>query len=588
SGQAWNGSFIMGGGSAVHHQRHGKGLMTERITSLLTRLYPQADIPTLTTRLIARIEQTKARIKPTPPRESIAEHDVLLITYGGSLRREGQAPLQTLYQFATKHLQGVISAIHILPFFPYTSDDGFAVKDFYQVNPDLGTWDDIRRIADRFELMADLVINHMSAQSDWFKGFLADHPAFAGLFRTESPEANLNAVVRPRVTPLLTPFERPNGDMVHVWTTFSADQVDFDFRHTETLMRMVDVLLFYVEQGAQWIRLDAIAFLWKIVGTNCLHLPETHAVVQLLRAILDQAAPHVILITETNVPHPENISYWGNGYNEAHVVYNFALPPLLFYTLLSADSTHLRDWVNTLKAPSPQTTFLNFAASHDGIGVRPAEGLLDADELALLVAHVERRGGGVSFRRYGDGTLVAYELNSTFLDAVTDPDQSIEMQVRRFLVSQAIMLAMAGIPAIYIHSLLGSHNDVEGVIRAGYKRAINRQVLNADEIEAELAREDSFRSMVFYGYLSLLQIRCGQRAFHPNAPQMAVDLGNPAVFALLRGDAQIGRVLAVHNVSAQPQTVTLEFKGYDLISKQGVSAGEWTLAPYQIMWVAGP
>jgi glycosidase len=223
-----------------------------------------------------------------------------------------------------------------------------------------------------------LLINHMSSQSDWFKGFLAGYPAFDGLFRTESPDADLSAVVRPRVSPLLTPYQRPNGETVHVWTTFSADQVDFDFRHPETLMRLIDVMLFYVEQGAQLVRLDAVAFLWKIVGTSCIHLAETHAVVQLLRAILDEAAPHVALITETNVPHAENISYWGNGCNEAHLVYNFALPPLLFYTMLAADSTHLREWVNTLKAPSPSVTFLNFAASHDGIGVRPAEGLLDA------------------------------------------------------------------------------------------------------------------------------------------------------------------------------------------------------------------
>ncbi len=560
--------------------------MTEQLVSLLTRLYPHADIPSLTTRLRARIEQTKARIGTPASTDFVTEHDALLITYGGSLRRKGQAPLQTLYQFATTYLQDAISAIHILPFFPYTSDDGFAVKDFYRVNPELGTWDDIRQIAGRFDLMVDLVINHMSAQSDWFKGFLAGHPAFAGLFRTESPEADLSAVVRPRATPLLTPFERPNGDVVHIWTTFSPDQVDFDFRHTETLMRLIDVLLFYVEQGARIIRLDAVAFVWKITGTTCLHLEETHAVVQLLRAILDQAAPCTILITETNVPHPENISYWGDGYNEAHLVYNFALPPLLFYTLLSADSTHLREWVNTLETPSPRTTFLNFAASHDGIGVRPAEGLLNADELALLVAHVERRGGGVSYRRNGDGTLVAYELNCTFLDAVTDPNEPPEMQVRRFLVSQAIMLAMAGVPAIYIHSLLGSHNDVDGMIEAGYKRAINRQTLNADEIEAELLQEDSFRSRVFHGYLRLLQIRRAQRAFHPNAPQLAIDLGNSAVFALLRGDAEAGRILAVHNVSPQPQTIVLDFKGCDLIGERNVAPGECTLAPYQIMWVA--
>jgi glycosidase len=194
----------------------------------------------------------------------------------------------------------------------------------------------------------------------------------------------------------------------------------------------------------------------------------------------------------------------------------------------------------------------------------------------------------VSFRRYGDGTLVAYELNCTFLDAVTDPDEPPELQVQRFLVSQAIMMAMAGVPAIYIHSLLGSHNDVEGMIRAGYKRAINRQQLNADHIEAELAQEDSFRSRVFRGLLRLLSLRQAQRAFHPSAPQMSVDLDNRAVFALLRGDSQMGRVLAAHNVSHSPQTVALDFRGYDLVGQQGVSPGKHTLAPYQIMWIAGP
>ena len=560
--------------------------MTESIQRLLARLYPMADHAALMARLAARMEQTRARISPPAQRELFSEQDVVLITYGGTLRRHGESPLRTLHDFGARRLRGVVSAIHILPFFPYSSDDGFSVQDFYQVDPELGDWDDVRRIGQDFGLMFDAVFNHMSAQSEWFRAFLAGDPEFANLFRTESPDADLSGVTRPRVSPLLTPFERPNGEIVHVWTTFSADQVDFDIRHPDTLLRLIDILLFYVEQGASIIRLDAIAYLWKTVGTSCIHLEETHQVIQLMRAVLDEVAPHVIIITETNVPHWENISYWGDGTNEAQMVYNFTLPPLLFHSMLAGNAVRLREWVNTLQAPSPRTTFFNFTASHDGIGVRPVEGILDDDELAALVAHVERQQGRVNYRRHPDGSQTPYELNCTYVDAVTDPDEPLENQARRFLVSQAVMLALAGVPAVYIHSLLGSRNDVEGMLALGHNRAINREQLDVDAVEQELAQPGSFRRLVFEPYQHLISVRRSQRAFHPNAPQQALDVGSPAVLALLRGDDSTGRVLALHNLSGSPQTVRVAFNGRDLVGGAAVSAGSVKLEPYQALWVA--
>lgn len=559
--------------------------MTERIDSLLARLYPDADRPALLARIQARIDQTRARVAPPPSGELYSERDVVLITYGGTLRRAGEAPLRTLHDFAARHLKDTFSAIHILPFYPYSSDDGFSVQDFYAVNPALGGWDDVRRIGADFEMMFDAVFNHMSAQSDWFRAFLAGDPAYATLFRTESPDADLSAVTRPRVSPLLTPFTRADGETVHVWTTFSADQVDFDIRYPDTLLRLLDILLFYVEQGARLIRLDAIAFLWKIVGTTSLHLPETHAVIQLMRAVLDEAAPHVIIITETNVPHAENISYWGDGVNEAQMVYNFTLPPLLFYSLLTGDATRLRDWINTLQAPSPRTTFFNFTASHDGIGVRPVEGILAPDEVAALVRHVERQGGGISYRRQPDGSQTAYELNCTYVDAVTDPDEPTALQARRFLASQAVMLALAGVPAVYIHSLIGSRNDIEGMRAAGYNRAINRATVDLDALEGELDQRGSFRAQVFDHYCALIQARRGHPAFHPNAPQQAVDVGGAAVLALRRGDTG-GRVLALHNLSGTTQTVAAPFAGRDLLNGAAVAAGPVVLEAYQVLWIA--
>ncbi|NJL93722.1 MAG: DUF3459 domain-containing protein [Anaerolineae bacterium] len=412
--------------------------------------------------------------------------------------------------------------------------------------------------------MLDAVFNHMSAQSEWFRHYLAADPAFVGRFRSEEPATDLSQVTRPRATPLLTPFQRPDGSVVYVWTTFSADQVDLDFRDPTTLLSVLDALLFYVSQGARLIRLDAIAYLWKVAGTSSIHLPETHRVIQSMRAVLDAAAPGTLIITETNVPHAENIAYFGDGHNEAHLVYNFTLPPLLFYSLLAGDATKLREWINTLETPSPQTTFFNFTASHDGIGVRPVEGILSAQELQRLLDHVLALGGHVSYKANSDGSQSPYEINCSYVDAVNDPAAPQAEQVARFLLSQGVMLALAGVPAVYIHSLLGSHNDLAGMQQAGYPRAINRAVLDAKPLGAELATPGSFRAQVFERYRELIRIRRAQPAFHPNAAQAALDLGQAGVLALRRSAPQ-QTLLALFNFSGAPQQVELPGAGRDVL-----------------------
>lgn len=563
--------------------------MSDRVYELLTRLYDEAGARAAYEGTVNVIETYKPRIARSAKSDGdlFSQRDVILITYGDTLQHNGEAPLRTLHRFARDKLDGVVSAIHILPFFPYSSDDGFSVQDFYAVNPDLGDWPDVVDLGSDFDLMFDAVFNHMSAQSDWFRRFLAGEDGYAGMFVTESPDTDLSAVTRPRAHPLLTAFERPNGDTIHVWTTFSADQVDFNAKDPVTLVRLLDILLFYVEKGARIIRLDAIAYLWKEAGTNSIHLEQTHDVIRLMRAVLDAVAPEVIIITETNVPHAENVSYFGDGGDEAQMVYNFTLPPLLFHTVLSGDSTRLREWVNTLETPSDMTTFFNFTASHDGIGVRPVEGILNEAEVNALVAHVKARGGRVNYKRNSDGSESPYELNCTYVDALTDPAESEDMQVKRFLMSQAIQLALTGVPAIYIHSLLGSHNWLEGMAQTGHNRTINRQKLDTDAILAQLDDADSFRAKVFYGYVHLIQTRIQQSAFHPNAGQSAVDTGNPSVFALQReSDSQM--VLAVYNVTGTPQNVDLSALlpdgGRDLLAGQAHS-GTVELPPYAVLWL---
>jgi len=555
--------------------------MTEKIHTLLHTLYPPDDAQSLYEAILARIRTAE---RPIPRKNTLYhQQDVLLITYGDSLIHADEAPLATLRGFANHRLKSLFSGIHILPFYPYTSDDGFSVSDFYAVNPILGGWEDVRALGESFDLMFDAVFNHMSAKSEWFTRFLADDPNFAGLFRTESPTTDLSLVTRPRTSPLLTPFIKPNGETTHVWTTFSDDQVDFDPATPTTVLRLIEILLFYVSQGATYIRMDAIAFLWKIVGTTSLHLPQTHAVIQVFRAVLDEIAPQVVIITETNVPHRENISYWGDGHNEAQMVYNFTLPPLLFYSLSVGDGKKLRDWVNTLQTPSDHTTFFNFTASHDGIGVRPVEGMLSADELAVLVSITENRGGKVSYRTGVDGTKTPYELNITYVDAIINPQDAHDLQVKKFMVSQAVMLSLAGVPAVYIHSLLGSRNNIAGRERTGQNRTVNRAKLDVTRLASELDTPHTLRHDIFVAYANLLQKRRGLSAFHPNAPQTALDIGNDAVFALMRGDGE-ARILAIYNLTDTPQTLSEALFGYDVVSNTPID-GQTALAPYQVLWL---
>ena len=433
--------------------------------------------------------------------------------------------------------------------------------------------------------MFDAVINHISAQSEWFQRFLADETSYQGLFAVASPEQDLSLVTRPRTSPLLTPFRKANGETVYVWTTFSDDQVDLNYQNPDTLLRILDVLLFYVRQGAQVIRLDAIAYAWKEIGTNCIHLAQTHALIQLMRAALDQVAPRVILITETNVPHAENVSYFGDGYDEAQMVYNFTLPPLLFHTMLAGNARQLSAWANTLITPSERTTFFNFTASHDGIGARPVEGILSPTELGNLIAAVENRGGRVSYKANADGSRSPYELNITYVDALADPTLPGGLKAKCFLCSQAVMLALAGVPAIYIHSLLGSHNDIAGMEQSGHNRRINRAKLDAGTVELALEDASSQRAAIFYPYLNLIRARIQHRAFHPKSGQETSVLNGGQVFVVKRMAAN-DTILALFNVTATPQTITIhQAAERDILDDSFSPQPTFTLEPYQTRWL---
>ncbi|HTI99597.1 MAG TPA: sugar phosphorylase [Dongiaceae bacterium] len=554
-----------------------------RLRSHLDFLYDAATAAATETALRELIARHRLAAPPhAGPAPALSQRDTLLITYGDQVTEPGAAPLHTLAEFAATYLAGVVSGIHILPFYPWSSDDGFSVKDYFAVDPALGGWDEIRALGRRFDLMFDAVFNHMSAESEWFQRFLRDDPEFRDFFVTVTGHPDLSQVVRPRALPLLTNFETAAGPR-RVWTTFSADQVDLNFKNPQVLRALVAALLFYVAQGARFIRLDAIAFLWKEIGTPCLHLPQTHHVIQLLRTVLDAAAPQVRLITETNVPHRDNISYFGDGTNEAQLVYNFALPPLVLHTLAMGNAEKLTAWAQSLQLPSDQVTFFNFLASHDGIGLNPARGILSPAEIDALVARATAHGGFVSYKNNPDGTKSPYELNINYFDALSNPagGEPLEIQVGRFVVAHGILLALAGLPGIYFHSLFGSRGDRTGAESSGIPRRINRQKLTRAKLETELEDAASLRAQVFSRLRQLLERRRNCAAFEPAGTQkvLAVD---PRVFAVWRQSPD-GRTTAVclHNVTAETVMVKVPPPA---AAGSGCNATH-TLAPYAVEWM---
>ena len=519
------------------------------------------------------------------------ERDTVLITYADSIQdaRLG-SPLAALHSFACQHLKGAIRTIHLLPFCPWSSDDGFSVIDYRQVDPECGTWGEIEQLGGDFDLMFDLVLNHCSSRSSWFNDYIAGIEPARHYFLEMDPEGDYSQVVRPRTSPLLTPTRTRDGES-YLWTTFSADQVDLNWQNPDVLFEFIDILMWYLSKGMRIVRLDAVAFLWKNNGTKCIHEPETHEIVRLLRDILEIIAPQAVLLTETNVPHEENISYFGAG-DEAQMVYQFSLPPLLLHGLITGNASYLTQWATELAPPPTGCTFFNFTASHDGIGVRPIEGLLPKSETDRLIQHVERAGGKISWRGMPDGSKQPYELNITYFSALADA-QHPELGAQRFLCSQALMLSLRGIPGVYLHSLTASPNDTAGVDESGMNRRINRHKWNLAKLGAHL--EDPIANRVFETYTQMLRRRSNHPAFHPDADQEIYDLG-PHLFVHSRTAVNQDEVLlCAYNFTDMPQQIETSYIAnlfdtatsyYDILSARLLRSGaDITLKPYQAMWL---
>lgn len=533
--------------------------------------------------------------------ELFSEKDIVLITYGDIIKGRYKKPLSCLYTFARKYLKDAFNTIHILPFFPYSSDRGFSIIDYEQVNPELGTWNDINNIRNGFKLMFDIVLNHISAESLWFQEFLNGHPYYKDFFIVFSTKAiladeQLKLITRPRTSELFTEFATINGTKL-VWTTFSPDQIDLNYKNPDVLMKMVYILLYYIRRGASIIRLDAVTYLWETLGTNCAHLKQTHIIIKLFREIINIAAPYVLLITETNVPHEDNIKYFGNSSDEAHMVYNFALPPLVLYTYLKEDSQKLTNWAKEIKKISNKATYFNFLDSHDGIGLFPVKSILSEEDIRFLVLKTLERGGFISYRTNQDGFDVPYELNITWYSAVNDENENedIHLQIKRFISTRAIALAFIGVPGIYIHSLLGSKNDAESVISEKQTRSINRKVLKENNLHSLLKDINSSAHRVLTSLIKIIKIRNSEKLFDPSSDQLILDI-SPKVFALIRFN-NINNIICINNISKWAIDISVDKENIpfwsdvwiDIITNKTYTAEKNKLflkaLPYDVLWL---
>ncbi len=557
-------------------------------------IYGDKNTTDITKKIFATIPLAQKAIALPPNPNKWNEKDVMVITYADSIHTQNEAPLRTLYDFFHKELKNHINNVHILPFNPYSSDDGFSVIDYNTVNPDHGDWADIEKFTHNFKVMADLVLNHCSRESTWFKNFQKNTSPGKDYFVDGSEFSDLTKVVRPRSTPLITSVATVDGDK-QVWCTFSEDQVDLNFANPEVLIEVIRIIQLYLDKGITTFRLDAVAFLWKEDGTDCLHRPETHEIIKLLRLIIENLEPNAVIITETNVPNKENLSYFGNG-NEAHLIYNFSLPPLLLHTMLSGDCSHLKKWMMSMPPARHGRAYLNFIASHDGIGLRPAEGLLSEHENQNLLETIRNFGGEISMRRMPDGNLKPYEANISLYSAMagTIKNGKDNLQLDRFITAHTIMMALEGLPAFYIHSLLGTENNLQGMAKSGQARSINRLKWKKETLQQAMADDSTHHKALFAEILRRINIRKQQVAFHPNATQYTLHLGNE-VFAFWRESLDRSQsIFAIHNITEEPQKIPLvelnmisTEKWVDLLSNTTYTSADThlKLPPYGCAWI---
>ena len=524
-----------------------------------------------------------------------SENTILLITYADSINRglSGKT-LNDFGKFYKQYLEKFINSIHFLPFFPSSGDGGFSVKNHNDVDKAYGTWEDIQSLSKKANIMTDLVLNHSSSKGDWYKNFLYDKNPGKNYFYVVDKNYDCSKVVRPRDHDLLTEIELQNKKKF-LWCTFSHDQIDLNFKNPDVLLEFIRLILKLSSYGIKIFRLDAVAFIWKQTGTTCLNLSQTHEIIKLLRDIVDQLDKNLIIVTETNLPKQENLSYFGKN-DEAHWIYNFSLPPLIVNTFLFEDSVALTKW--SMKMPPAQlgNAYLNFIASHDGIGMRPAEGVLSDKEIKKMLQRLKKNGSKFSMRKLSNNEEKVYEANISLFNALqfTDSDLKGKFALKRFIAAHCIILAIEGVPAFYFNSLFATKNDEETFASTGVKRNLNRYKWHYSTLVNLIKTNNSIEKNCYETFKKLISIRKIQPAFHPNATQFTLNL-DKNIFAVWRQSRDRKQsIFALTNVSSK--TIKLntnkinlidDEQWFDLLSQETKITDDQyiKLMPFQSLWI---
>ena len=524
-----------------------------------------------------------------------SENTILLITYADSISRglSGKT-LNDFGKFYKKYLEKFINSIHFLPFFPSSGDGGFSVKNHHDVDKAYGTWEDIQSLSKKANIMTDLVLNHSSSKGDWYKNFLDDKDPGKNYFYVVDKNYDCSKVVRPRDHDLLTEIELQNKKKF-LWCTFSHDQIDLNFKNPDVLLEFIKLIIKLSSYGIKIFRLDAVAFIWKQPGTTCLNLSQTHEIIKLLRDIVDQLDKNLIIVTETNLPKQENLSYFGKN-DEAHWIYNFSLPPLIVNTFLFEDSVALTKW--SMKMPPAQlgNAYLNFIASHDGIGMRPAEGVLSDKEIKKMLQRLKKNGSKFSMRKLSNNEEKVYEANISLFNALqfTDSDLKGKFALKRFIAAHCIILAIEGVPAFYFNSLFATKNDEETFANTGVKRNLNRYKWHYSTLVDLIKTNNTIEKNCYEIFKKLISIRKIQPAFHPNATQFTLNL-DKNIFAVWRQSRDRKQsIFALTNVSSK----TIKFntnkinliddeQWFDLLSQETkITDDQYVkLMPFQSLWI---
>ena len=563
----------------------------KKIISILKKIYRQIltkqNIDLLKNEIVQLIEDFNKKNRLN--KINISEKTSLVISYGDNIYSSQSSSMKIFQKFFQKNLEKLFDTIHFLPFYPSSSDSGFAVKDHYQIDKKIGNWSDLKKISKSKKIMADVVINHASARGLWFKNFLKRKKPGKDYFLTVNSKFNTSKVVRPRDHKLLKKikiFEKND----YLWRTFSPDQIDLNFKNPSVLLRFIKIIIHLINNGVTIFRLDAIAYLWKQNGTKCINLSQTHEIIKLLRVVTSLLNVQTLIITETNLPEKENLSYFGKN-NEANWVYNFSLPPLLIHAFLFENSSYLNQWSRKLPSTKHGNCYLNFIASHDGIGIRPTEGILNEKTLSSFLKRLKKNGSKFSYRKVQNKSKKVYEANITVFDALrkSDFDPKGLFFLERYVSAHAIMISFEGIPAVYFNSLFGKSNDEAKYIITGNNRDVNRYKWNFNNITTKLRDKKSKQSIFYRNIGALLEIKRKQKAFHPNASRININLG-PKIFCFKRiSKDKKQSIICMTNLSSKIQTPNFKKIGSyrDLLNsnlkfREGNSL---ILKPFQTVWL---